>query len=68
MNNCAANPMKTRADKVRLGLDLIRPLLPCLSAGGARWLRLQNMVKSDDPSAFPSLTQWEVFGADIEAI
>ena len=33
-----------------------------------RWLRLQNMVKSDDPSAFPSLTQWEVFGADIDQI
>ena len=36
MNNCAANPLKTRADKVRLRLDLIRPLLPCLSAGKAR--------------------------------
>ena len=26
------------------------------------WLRLERMVKSDDPSAFPSLTQWEVIG------
>ena len=30
----------------------------------ARWLRLQNLVKSDDPSAFPALRQWEVFGRD----
>ena len=28
------------------------------------WLRLQNLVKSDDPSAFPSLRAWEVFGRD----
>ena len=30
-----------------------------------RWLRLQNMMKSDDPSAFPSLVEWEVFGRDL---
>ncbi len=29
-----------------------------------RWLRLERMVKSDDPSAFPALRQWEVFGKD----
>ena len=29
------------------------------------WLRLERLVKSDDPSAFPALTQWEVFGADL---
>lgn len=29
-----------------------------------RWLRLERMVKSDDPSAFPSLRAWEVFGYD----
>ena len=29
-----------------------------------RWMRLQHMVKSDDPSAFPSLVEWEVFGRD----
>ena len=28
------------------------------------WLRLERMQKSDDPSAFPSLTEWEVFGKD----
>ncbi len=31
-----------------------------------RWLRLQNMVKSDDPSAFPALIEWEVFGSDVD--
>lgn len=30
-----------------------------------RWLRLERMVKSDDPSAFPSLRAWEVIGRDI---
>ena len=29
-----------------------------------RWLRLERMVKSDDPSAFPSLRAWEVYGKD----
>ncbi len=28
------------------------------------WLRLERMVKSDDPSAFPSLRAWEVIGKD----
>ncbi len=31
-----------------------------------RWLRLERMVKSDDPSAFPSLRAWEVFGTECE--
>lgn len=30
-----------------------------------RWLRLERLIKSDDPSAFPALRQWEVFGKDI---
>ena len=29
-----------------------------------RWLRLERMIKSDDPSAFPALRQWEVFGRE----
>lgn len=29
-----------------------------------RWLRLERMIKSDDPSAFPALRQWEVIGRD----
>ena len=28
------------------------------------WLRLERLVKSDDPSAFPALRQWEVYGKD----
>ena len=31
-----------------------------------RWLQLERMVKSDDPSAFPSLRAWEVYGCDAE--
>ena len=30
-----------------------------------RWLRLERLVKSNDPSAFPALRQWEVFGRDL---
>lgn len=29
-----------------------------------RWMRLIRMKKSDDPSAFPALIEWEVFGRD----
>ena len=32
-----------------------------------RFLRLERLIKSDDPSAFPALTQWEVYGRDPEA-
>ncbi len=28
------------------------------------WMRLERMQKSDDPSAFPALIEWEVFGRD----
>ncbi|MBQ8110090.1 MAG: carbohydrate-binding protein [Clostridia bacterium] len=37
-----------------------------LSGHRARWLRLQRLIKSDDPSAFPALRQWEVFGRDLD--
>lgn len=29
-----------------------------------RWLRLERMQKSDDPSAFPALIEWEVYGQE----
>lgn len=37
-----------------------------IDLGGRRvhWLRLERMVKSDDPSVFPSLRAWEVYGTD----
>lgn len=28
------------------------------------WMRLERLKKSDDPSAFPALTQWEVYGTE----
>ncbi len=31
-----------------------------------RWMMLERMQKSDDPSAFPALTEWEVYGKDGE--
>ncbi|MBQ4227907.1 MAG: carbohydrate-binding protein [Clostridia bacterium] len=36
-----------------------------LGGRSVRWLRLERLVKSDDPSAFPSLRAWEVFGRDL---
>ncbi len=30
-----------------------------------RWMRLERLQKSNDPSAFPALTEWEVWGTDI---
>ncbi len=30
------------------------------------WLQLERLIKSDDPSAFPALRQWEVFGRDSD--
>ena len=29
-----------------------------------KWMRLERMQNSDDPSAFPALIEWEVFGRD----
>ena len=36
-----------------------------LSPHPIRWIRLERMVKSDDPSAFPSLRAFEVMGTDL---
>lgn len=30
-----------------------------------RWIRLGNLIKADDPSPFPALTQLEVYGTEI---
>ncbi|MBR3494127.1 MAG: carbohydrate-binding protein [Clostridia bacterium] len=35
-----------------------------LGSHRVRWLRLERLIKSPDPSAFPSLRQWEVWGQD----
>ena len=54
------------------GTDLSFPLQ---KSAGRQWvdlggrtissLRLERLIKSDDPSAFPALRQWEVFGRDL---
>ena len=31
------------------------------------WMRLERLIKSDDPSAFPALTEWEVYGTEADA-
>ena len=41
-----------------------RQFIP-LGCHRVRWIRLQDLIKSDDPSEFPALAEWEVFGADL---
>lgn len=38
-----------------------RQFIP-LGSHTVRWMRLERMQKSNDPSAFPALIEWEVFG------
>lgn len=55
------------SDGAEIAFDLRRTgdrqLIP-LGEHRVRWMRLINMKKSDDPSAFPALTEWEAFGRD----
>lgn len=30
-----------------------------------RWVKISNLIKADDPSPFPALTQLEVYGTDV---
>ena len=56
------------SDGTQLAFDLEktgeRQFIP-LGQHTIRWMRLERMQKSDDPSAFPALRQWEVFGRDL---
>ncbi len=38
-----------------------------LGAHTVRRVRLERLQKSDDPSAFPALIEWEILGRDIDA-
>jgi len=31
-----------------------------------KWVRMNNLIKSNDPSPFPALRQWEIYGKEIE--
>ncbi len=42
-----------------------RQFIP-LGAHRVTWMRLERMQKSNDPSAFPALIEWEVFGRDAK--
>lgn len=35
-----------------------------IARSGITWLKLSNLIKADDPSPFPALTQIEVYGRD----
>ncbi len=49
-----AFPLQKTGDRqyIRLGKHMVR------------WMRLERMQKSDDPSAFPALVEWEVYGQE----
>lgn len=44
-----------------------RPHVFSIEKKGITWLRMSNMIKADDPSPFPALSQIEVYGRDSQA-
>ena len=44
----------------------VKPHTFAISRKGITWIRLSNLIKADDPSPFPALTQIEVYGRDSE--
>ena len=45
-----------------------RPHVFDIKKSGITWIRLSNLVKADDPSPFPALTQIEVYGNEYQAL
>lgn len=41
-----------------------RPHMFAIQKNGITWIRLGNLIKADDPSPFPALTQLEVYGTE----
>lgn len=41
-----------------------RPHMFAIQKNGITWMRLGNLIKADDPSPFPALTQLEVYGTE----
>lgn len=44
-----------------------KPHVFSIERKGITWLRMSNMIKADDPSPFPALSQIEVYGRDSQA-
>lgn len=44
-----------------------RPHVFNIQKSGITWIRLSNLIKADDPSPFPALTQIEVYGNEYQA-
>ena len=44
----------------------VKPHVFLLERKNITWLKLSNLIKADDPSPFPALTQIEVYGKDPE--
>ncbi|MCA5010677.1 carbohydrate-binding protein, partial [Clostridioides difficile] len=42
----------------------VKPHLFSLERKNITWLKLSDLIKADDPSPFPALTQIEVYGKD----
>jgi hypothetical protein len=56
------------SDGERISLSLQKTeSLQTFSLGGrrVRWMRLEDLVKFDEPAEFPALSTWEVYGRDV---
>ncbi|MGN0371720.1 MAG: carbohydrate-binding protein [Enterocloster sp.] len=59
----------TFSDGTSLAWDLDKrtdPHVLKLEKKGIRWVRLEKLIKADDPSPFPALTQIEIYGTESE--
>ena len=45
----------------------VEPHIISLERKGITWLTFGQLIKADDPSPFPALTQIEVYGREHEA-
>lgn len=44
----------------------VEPHVLKMKKQGIQWIRLEKLIKADDPSPFPALTQLEVYGTEAE--
>ena len=50
------------SDTVDMEKKVQKPHIFSIKKKGIEWLTLGNLIKADDPSPFPALTQIEVYG------
>ena len=58
----------TFSDRTSVEWKLEKSRLPHMLAFKAKkvkWVKLEKLIKADDPSPFPALSQIEVYGRDV---